>query len=166
MSAERWADIQGYEGLYKVSDKGRVYSVRNDKILKSSPYGKGHLHISLRCGGTQRTIGVHRLVALAFIPNPEGKPQINHINGFKWDNRVENLEWATNSENQIHSHQVIGNPGSRCKPIVCVETGETFPSTKDAAEKLGLNRSCISLVLSGAIKHTGKNKLHFNFLEV
>ncbi len=86
MTEEIWKDIVGYEGKYRISNFGKVFSIISERLL--SP-GKicGYLSVNL-CGKQYR---VHRLVAMAFIPNPEGKPYIDHINTIKTDNRVENL---------------------------------------------------------------------------
>lgn len=110
---EIWKDISGYEGLYQISNFGRVKS-----LAKHCGFGKGYttkeiiLKPHLRLGYISYTlykndipkaIGAHRLVAIAFIPNPENKPQVNHINGIKTDNSIKNLEWVTNSENVKHA---------------------------------------------------------------
>ena len=114
MSNEIWQDIKGYEGIYQVSNIGRIKSLaretrngscKKEKILKTQIDKKGYLTIDLRKNKQRKSYKVHRLVALAFIQNLDNKPQINHIDGNKRNNKIENLEWCTNSENQIHSYK-------------------------------------------------------------
>lgn len=100
MEKEIWKDIEGYEGLYIVSDKGNVINIKNGGKIKRNANLKGYRIISLWKNGIGKMYRVHRLVAQAFIPNPERKPCIDHINGNRSDNRVENLRWVTNKENQ------------------------------------------------------------------
>jgi hypothetical protein len=84
---------------YKISDDGQLYSVRGDKLLKYNIDQDGYAYYTLCVAGSRHTFKAHRLVAEAFIPNPENKPAIDHINGIRTDNRVENLRWVTNKEN-------------------------------------------------------------------
>lgn len=112
---ENWKEVEGYNGVYKVNEKGVVKSIthylvgrkgsgkQTGRTLKQQKSIKGYMRVSLSLNNKRFNTSAHRLVALSFIPNPENKPQVNHKNGIKDDNRVENLEWCTNSENQIHA---------------------------------------------------------------
>lgn len=118
---EIWKDIIGYEGLYQVSNLGRIKSLKRktisrngntkylksekERILKTVNDNNGYVIVYLCNNGKNKMIRVHRLVAKTFIPNPEMKPVVNHINGIKNDNRLENLEWTTYQENIIHAYK-------------------------------------------------------------
>jgi hypothetical protein len=114
---EKWLDIVGYEGKYKVSDNGRIKSYLTSKkgiLRKISDNGYGYMFLALCKNGVKKKHRVHRLVTMAFIPNLENKPCINHINGIKSDNSVQNLEWCTHSANNKHAYEkglnnTIGN---------------------------------------------------------
>ena len=99
--------IDGYEGRYMMTEGGGVYSLLTNKILKTSLDKDGYKRLSLRgvCG-KRKTFTLHRLIAKIFIPNPENKPCVNHIDGVKSNNRVDNLEWCTVSENTKHSYDM------------------------------------------------------------
>jgi hypothetical protein len=132
---EIWKDIIGCEGYYQISNKCNVRSldrkiinskgvVRNfqSKMLKLVKGKIGYLHVGINIKGYKRQVKVHRIFALVFLPNPLNKPQINHINGIKHDNRIENLEWCTPSENRIHALKTglakilhIGEAHKNCK---------------------------------------------------
>lgn len=117
-SNEIWKPVKDYEGIYEVSNLGRVKSLKKwrrtginsgyfqkDKILKQDCNYNGYAKIDFHKNKVRKGFLVHRLVAEAFIPNPENKPQINHKNKIKLDNKVENLEWVTSSENIIHAFE-------------------------------------------------------------
>lgn len=97
-----WRDVDGYEGLYQVSIYGEVFSTRSNLILKGSPIPSGYLTVALHKNGKQHTKSIHRLVAVAHIPNHEMKPSINHIDSNRTNNCAGNLEWCTPAENTQH----------------------------------------------------------------
>ena len=101
---ERWAKIEGYD-VYEVSSEGLVRSLKFGRVryLKPTPSDRGYLRVGLAKGERTNTLTIHRLVLAAFVPNPDGKPQVNHKNGIKADNRLCNLEWATSKENNHHA---------------------------------------------------------------
>lgn len=106
MSSEVWKDIRDYEGLYSISSYEHVYSYISKKCLKPLLTPAGYTRVHLAKNGKIACKSIHRLVALAFIPNPQNKPTVNHINEIKTDNRVENLEWATNAEQNVHGTRI------------------------------------------------------------
>jgi hypothetical protein len=109
-----WKDIEGYEGYYQISDIGEVkslpkehrYGLKTEKILKPKGDKDGYYRVSLCKNGKVKDFKIHRLVAINFIDNPINKPTVNHINGKRNDNRLENLEWATHSEQNYHLYKM------------------------------------------------------------
>lgn len=107
---EVWKDIKGFEGKYKVSSLGRVLVIdykrtSKDQLLKQSKTRDGYYKVRLNSKGKDITARVHRLVAEAFIDNPDNKETVNHINGNKEDNTVDNLEWADRHEQLVHAYK-------------------------------------------------------------
>ena len=103
MERQEWKVIEGYEGLYEVSYDGEVYSHHTGKDLKPGRASSGYMTVSLNKNGKPKSHTVHRLVAKAFIPNPENKTDVDHINRNRTDNRVENLIWASRSDNNVNT---------------------------------------------------------------
>lgn len=129
------------EDVYVLVNKnGSIINPLTKKELKHSNNRYGYCCVHLHNKKFNKQLTVHRLVAMAFIPNPKNKPQVNHINGDKSDNSVENLEWCTPSENLDHAYRTgLKKPsgGELPKKIKCIETGKVFPSTYAVARHFG-----------------------------
>jgi len=106
-----WKDVVGFEGLYKVSDKGEVYGVKRDKVLKPKINKNGYKELGLYIKGKAHFKYIHRLVAEAFLENKDNLREVNHIDSNKKNNSLENLEWCSSSQNSVHYHQTTGKRG-------------------------------------------------------
>lgn len=144
-----------YGANISVYDDGSVWIHRGSRNKRrfgdTSP--KGYKRILIRDNGRERTVFVHRLVALAFVPNPNNKPQVNHKDGNKANNRPENLEWVTLAENMRHRSKVLKTYPKRS--ILCVDLGVIFESVSDASKEMGINRANIAECASGKRKTAG-----------
>lgn len=189
---ESWCDIEGYEGCYQISNLGRVRSVDRTvkgnkcifafkgKILSPKTHRAGYLVVCLCKNRKQKMYYIHRLVAEAFIPNPDSLPQVNHKDENKTNNRLDNLEWcsakyntnyATANERRIKT--LKQNPNflknvekskiRNCKKIKCIETNEIFNSTKELSNILSVNiqriRHCCRRFTKSSI-----NNLHYKYV--
>lgn len=154
---EIWEDIVGYEGFYKMSSLGRIKSserrintfkasrIKKELIIKQKIHPTGYLYVNLNKNGISKTFKVHRLVAIAFIPNPENKPEVNHKKGNKLDNRFWMIEWSTPKENC--EHRTIKNLiHSKLCPKKVLEIRSSNLTNKDLSEKYNVSPGTISKV--------------------
>lgn len=155
MKTEVWKTIEEYP-RYSVSDQGRVRNNETGKIIKPFCIGsKGQQYYAVDFY-PKKNVRIHRLVAKTFIPNPENKKEVNHIDGNKLNNTVENLEWVTGSENCIHAYNVLGRKkfygfsNHKSKKIMRIEDGKVYGSLSEAVKDLDLSsHSHISSCLHG-----------------
>ena len=183
---EVWKDIDEYEGFYQVSNMGRVKSLDRKinrpvgkskikgKILKPCVTNKGYETVNLSKEGVEKLKTVHRLVATTFIPNPENKPCIDHVNTIRTDNRVKNLKWATYSENNNNeltrkrngkarkgrkiserTKEKIRNGCTTKRKIMCIETGVIYESIREAERQTGIKNGGMRAVCKGERKTAG-----------
>lgn len=149
---------KNYPHYYIYSD-GRIFSKRTNQFLKTPLDRGGYVKVTLTYNGKRVYKTVHRLVAETFIPNPENKPQINHINGIKTDNRAENLEWCTVEENEIHAMRnglkAVGLRNGKCKlsDQEVLEIRAKYKSGNITMEILGKEYGVCKSHISGIISH-------------
>ena len=157
---EQWKEIAGYEGLYEVSDQGRVKSLgnnksRKEKILKPRKHTRGYFQVGLYKDGQKKVSLIHRLVAEAFIPNPNNLETVNHKDEDKTNNAVCNLEWMSLTDNVAYSQPQWAK---RSVQMFDKKTGEllaTFPSTHEAERITGIAQQNISKCCNGNRKSAG-----------
>jgi hypothetical protein len=143
---------------YLVSSDGEVYRkvTNGKKVLKKYKRNGGYEYVAIISNGKRKKFSVHRIVCQAFHSKPFDKFEVNHIDGNPSNNKAENLEWVSASENQLHSRYILGNQtGFKDKPIICLDTGEMFVSTRDAWRKTGISYCHISECASGKRKTAG-----------
>ena len=150
--------VEPFTEKYEVSSEGQIRSLhwKEPKIMKQT-FRSEYLGISLRNNGKQKTFSTHRLVAETFIPNPECLPIVNHKNGIKTDNRLENLEWNISSENRKHALTLVSHNSSSIRVSQYTMSGDfvsTFNSLTEASNITGAHDSKISLVCKGKRNHT------------
>ena len=188
---EIWKDIEGYEGLYQVSNKGRIKSLNridsrgrkvNEKILSSKPNNKGYLRVHLYKNGKRKPFSVHRLVAIAFIPNPNNLLEVNHKDENKENNTVDNLEWCNRKYNTNYGSRneraSVSNKGKKHKKhkkykkpkfkkqILCIETGEIFDTSQDVINIMFNGKGYSSHIRANICgQHKSAYRYHFKYIE-
>ena len=194
MQIETWKPIIGYEGLYEVSDLGKVKRLNvsrpmiskvgnltqrfyKEKMLKPQKWTNGYLFIMLSKNKQTQQFSLHRLVAIHFIPNPDGKPEVNHKHGNKEDCRADELEWSTASENQKHSYDVLnrcvvrnghklrGKNSPTSKQIKQMDLDgnliKVWDSMGEIERSIGISQSSVSNCCRGINKHTHNFKFNY-----
>lgn len=181
---EIWKDVKGYKGFYEVSSMGRIRSIdhyvrsglrfnsavkKKGHILKQNAKRNGYLTVDLSKGNKVKTISVHRIVAAAFLDPVDGKDFVNHKNLNKHDNRVENLEWCTRSENALHAVKNGAMPGNGLRRMIrCCETGQIFESSYQAAvwlneTKFQYSKNCAGMARNIRLVCSGKRRSAFGY---
>lgn len=173
MQEEIWKPIKDYDGLYEVSNYGRVKSLKRnvrantcgirvlpEKILSACKSSCGYKLVVLCENGKHHSINVHRLVAEAFIPNPNNYKEVNHKDEDKTNNKVENLEWCDRKYNANYGTGIERCSSKRCKPVAMIdlETNQVikeFPSAKKAMDCTNIDRNLIGMVCLGKTKSAG-----------
>lgn len=155
-----WRDVVGYEQYFAVSSDGQIYSKRSSKVLKTRISSTGYVSFTTRLDGRNSKsvmFRVHRLVAEAFIPNDHNKPFVNHIDGVKTNNNVDNLEWVTHSENLLHAHAIglkVNKTGTENLLAILSKEDVSFIrencakySRRSLSKKLGVSRATVDRVI-------------------
>lgn len=164
LKTEVWKPVSGYESYYEISNKGTVRSLERlvplknglrtikAKILTSRKNNFGYIEVRLSKNSNCKTLFIHVLLAKAFLTCPAESYEVNHINGIKDDNRLENLEWVTHAENVKHAYQLkLIKP--KAKHVIDTCTGKEYQSSKEAALEIGMHPSTLRNYLCGFYKN-------------
>jgi len=158
---EVWKDVIGYEGLYQVSNLGNVKTCK-EKILKKSFTIDFYHRVNLLNGSENKSknFRIHRLVAMAFIENLENKETVNHIDGNKQNNNVENLEWATRKEQTQHALRTGLFKPPKCIEVIDIKTKKIYKNAKEISILFNINISTLRAKLNG----TRKNNTNYEYV--
>lgn len=160
---EEFRPIKDFERYY-VSNLGRVLNIRTGRFLTMTD-NHGYLVVNISKNGKARNFLVHRLVSQAFIENPNNYDTVDHINGIKTDNRAENLQWLSQSDNTKRFWKEQASKEwkeQKTRAIICIETEKIYGSIAQASKELNISHGCISDNLNGRLKQT--HGLHFEYL--
>ena len=153
-------------GDYAVTIDGDVISIKSNKSLRSHDNGHGYKTVCLCIDGKPKTYYVHRLVASAFVENPNDYPEVNHIDEDRGNNRAENLEWCTSKYNKNYGRRAERFGRRRGRPVVCLETGQVFYSSGDAGRNMGIRREDIHACCTGYRNTHSAGGYHWAFADI
>lgn len=159
-------DVVGFEGLYKVTSCGKIWSCRQKKFMKVQTDKDGYLRVGLKKDGKGYNFAVHRLVAEAYIPNPENKPTVNHLDEVKTNNCINNLTWATMAEQNVYGDRLEKVRQKKRKLVYCVELDQIFVGTQAAADALGVCAETVRACCRGKLKTCKRMHLYYVDKEV
>jgi hypothetical protein len=158
-------DLKGFEGLYKIDKNGNIYSNRIKRIMKIQKSNSGYMYIILKKNKKYNGLFIHRLLAINFIDNPLNLEQVNHKDGNKLNNNLDNLEWVTRSENMLHMYQIglkkykplhyknkFGSEHNRSKSVICLSNNKIYGSMSEASRELNMPVSTIHWALKKDIQ--------------
>lgn len=162
-NAADFLPVVGYEGKYEVGKDGSVWSLNyrhtgRRKQLVPTPFNKyGHLSVKLCKDGKQKTQPVHQLVLSAYLPKPSPELVVMHKDSKPANNHLENLKWGSRLENNNDPHckALLTNHPDKSTPVLCVETGVVYPSTREAERQTGVSQTSISKCINGKYKSAG-----------
>ena len=154
---EYWKPIKNYPHLF-VSRTGQVWTTTYSRLLKPHKSNRGYLQVSLSKNKTVKLASVHRLVAQAFIPNPDNLSEVDHIDGNKLNNKVENLQWISHSDN---CRKACKGYDGKPKPVICIETGKVYKTIKEANRELHIPEAVVSAIVRG--EFPSYHGLHFEY---
>lgn len=149
-------DIPNYEGLYAATKDGRIWSYRRNKFMTPCGYKGNYQQVMLSKKGNYKVFFIHRLVAMAWLPNPNNLPQVNHIDHNRENNHLDNLEWCTSYYNLSHRARPP-------RPVYCIELDKTFPSGYAASKFMNGNSGNLYAHLRGIYKTFGG--YHWRYVE-
>lgn len=164
MAEEVWKVVPGYEE-YEASNTGKLRNSKTKKIINGTKGSSGYIRVALRKKYKQTSIAIHRLIALAYIPNPLNKAQVDHIDNVKYHNNIENLRWVTQGENVKSNweYRRLNNIKPQKRKVICVETNKIYNSYRSAAKDYNIHKKRVYDALIGVQQTAGG--VHWKFVE-
>lgn len=157
---EIWRDLKGHE-QYSVSSRGRIKNKKTGRVYVGSVNNHGYVRFDLCENGKRFVVAAHRAVAETFLQPSPGRGYVNHKDGDKTNNSIDNLEWCTPKENSVHAYTILGRQAHNKKAVKCIETGVVYESAMEAERKTGIKNGCINRCCTGQRKSTNGLKWEY-----